>query len=60
MCRREYTEVVQTFVSFVLQCWVQCDLVQGYANLQNLGETSLFYVSVGCRETCPILRTHKY
>jgi len=35
-CQCAYAEVVQTFVSFVLQCCVQCDLVQGYINFQNL------------------------
>ena len=60
ICWHAYAEVVQTFVSFVLRCYVLCDLVQGYVNFQNLGDTSVFYVSVGCCETCPILRTHKY
>jgi len=48
---RAHAEVIQTFVSFVLQCQVQGDLVQGFINSQNLGGTSVFHVSVGCRET---------
>ena len=65
VCTCAYAVVVQIFVSFILQCKFVCklqdDLVQGFIRCQKkMGASSLYQVSVGWREVCYVLMTHKY